>query len=139
MLQNPKEARRLASYILNDFEFYGEFYFKLEDWLTEVLQGHKLAMPRGIDGEYLSCALRVKLKDYFDHRNYSYTAEDIEECVDRIVNHCFVNVLNMDFISDIVDDYIEETRGDTYIDDKDNEDEGTPCGMFTFNDLLKKD
>ena len=108
MIQNPKEARQLASYILDNFEFYGEFYFKLEDWLTEVLQGNKPEPPRGIEGEYLACALRIELKDFFDNKNYSYNAEDIEECVDRIINHCSVNVLDMDFISDIVDEYLDE-------------------------------
>ena len=137
MIQNPKEARRLASYILNNFEFYGEFYFKLEDWLTEILQGNKPEIPKGIEGEYLACALRIKLKDLFDNKNYSYTAKDIEECISRIINHHYVDIFNMDFIYEIVDKYIEETQGSTYIDEKDNEDEGTPCGMLTFDDLLK--
>lgn len=37
-------------------------------------------------------------------------SDDIEECVDRIVNHFSRNVLDMDFISDIVDEYIKERK-----------------------------
>lgn len=135
---STESNRDKAARILGQLELYGDFYYQLEDWLTDFLDGKERDMPRGIEGEYLRCALRVELRDFFDSKDIEdIESDDIEECVDRILNHCSVNVLDMDFISDIVDEYIEETRGSTYIDDKDYEDEGTPCSMLTFNDLLK--
>ena len=63
MIQNPKEARQLASYILDNFEFYGEFYFKLEDWLTEVLQGNKPEIP-SVEGMVTSTVIKeIKVVD----------------------------------------------------------------------------
>lgn len=102
-------ARKLASEILGQIELYGNFYYKLEDWLTNFLEGRKFDLPRGIEGEYLRCALRVEIRDFFDSEEIEdIESSDIEECVDRIINHCSENVLNMDFIKDIVNEYIEE-------------------------------
>ena len=105
-------AKQLAAEILGPFELYGEFYYQLEDWLVCILKGDKRDAPIGIQGEYLKCALRVELRDFFDNRDdvEDIESEDIEECVDRIINHCSVNVLDMDFIADIVDEYVEEKR-----------------------------
>ncbi len=131
-------ARQLASRILGQLELYGDFYYKLEDWLTDFLEGREHDLPIGMESEYLKCALRIEVRDFFDSKDIEdIESEDIEECVDRILNHCFVNVLNMDFISEMVEDYIEETRGDTYLDDKDCEDEGESCSVFSIDDLLK--
>jgi hypothetical protein len=131
-------ARQLASRILGQVELYGDFYYQVEDWLTDFLEGNEHDMPIGIEAEYLRMALRVELRDFFDSKDIEdIEPKDIEECVDRIVDNYHVNVLNTDFINDVVDEYIEETRGDTYLDDKDYDDEGTPCGVFTFKDLFK--
>lgn len=109
---NEDNARQLAAEILSHFELYGNFYYQLEDWLTDFLNGKKRDLPRGIEGEYLRCALRVELRDFFDNKDdiEDIESDDIEECVDRIVNHCSVNVLDMDFISDIVDEYVKEKK-----------------------------
>ena len=105
-----ESSREKAARLLGQLELYGEFYYKLEDWLTDFLDGKERDMPRGIEGEYLRCALRVELRDFFDSRDdvEDIESSDIEECVDRIINHCSVNVLDMGFISDIVDEYVEE-------------------------------
>ena len=131
-------ARQLASRILGQLELYGEMYYRLEDWLTDFLEGDEHDMPRGIESEYLKCALRLEVRDYFDSRDIEdVESDDIEECVDRIINHFSHNVLDTDFISDVVYDYITETRGDTYFDDKDSDDEGIPMDIFSLDDLFK--
>ena len=112
MIINENNVRQLAAEILGNFELYGKFYYEMEDWLTDFLEGKKRNPPLGVQGEYLRCALRVELRDFFDSKDdiEDIESSDIEECVDRIVNHCSVNVLDMDFISDIVDEYIEEKK-----------------------------
>lgn len=111
-IKNKETSREKAARILGQLELYGDFYYKLEDWLTDFLDGKEHDLPRGIEGEYLRCALRVELRDFFDNKDYieDIESDDIEECVDRILNHCSVNVLDMDFISDIVDEYVEEKK-----------------------------
>lgn len=101
--------RELATQLLGQLELYGDFYYQLEDWLTDYLRGDKKDMPLGVEGEYLKCVLRLEVRDFFDNKYIKdIESEDIEECVDRIINHCSVNVLDVDFISDIVDEYLDE-------------------------------
>ena len=111
-IKDNDSSREKASRILGQVELYGSFYYELEDWLTDFLDGKERDLPRGIEGEYLRCALRVELRDFFDNKEdiEDIESEDIEECVDRIMNHCSVNVLDIDFISDIVDEYVEEKK-----------------------------
>jgi hypothetical protein len=111
-IKDKETSRYKAARILGQLELYGDFYYKLEDWLTDFLDGKERDMPRGVEGEYLRCALRVELRDFFDNKEdvEDIESSDIEECVDRIINHCSVNVLDIDFISDIVDEYVEEKK-----------------------------
>lgn len=101
-------SRKLASQILGQVELYGDFYYKLEDWLTNFLEGRKHDLPRGTEGEYLRSALRIEVRDYFDcNENIEdIESEDIEEVVDRIVNSS-CNILNMDLIEEAVEEYIK--------------------------------
>lgn len=124
-------ARKIASRILGQFELYGDFYYKLEDWLTSCLEGWYQDVPVGINGEYLRCALRIEIRDYFDHYGIiDVEPFDIEECVDRIVNHINHNVLDTQFIEDIVYEYsiekfpeqMKESDGTLFDDDKDGGD-----------------
>lgn len=102
-------ARMTAAKILSDFEFYGDMYYRLEDWLTDLLLGNDAHIPIGIEYEYLKCALRVEIRDFFESRSCKLLeADDIEEVVERLLYHCSENVLNMNFISDIVDEYLLE-------------------------------
>lgn len=111
-IKDKESSREKASRILGQVELYGDFYYQLEDWLTDFLDGKERDLPRGIEGEYLRCALRIELRDFFDNKDdvEDIESSDIEECVDRIMNHCSVNVLDIDFISDIVDEYVEEKK-----------------------------
>ena len=130
-IHRPLTCRSIATELLGQFELYGDMYYQLEDWLTARLEGLNPDIPKGIEGEYLKCALRIEVRDFFDSKDIKdVESSDIEECVDRIVNHCSVNVLDTQFISDIVDEYITEIKGDTYFDDKDYDDEGTPIEVF---------
>lgn len=102
-------ARQLACDILQQFRFYGEYYYRLEDWLTKMIEGLYTPIPFGFESEYLKCALQVELEDIFNSKGiHSISDEDIQECVQRLTNHINRNVLDMDFIEDIVDEYIEE-------------------------------
>ena len=108
----PTNSRELAARILGQLELYGSFYYQIEDWLTDFLDGKEHDLPIGIEGEYLRCALRVELRDFFYNRDDidDIESEDIEECVNRIIYHVSENTLNMNFISDIVDEYVEEKK-----------------------------
>lgn len=104
-----ESSRNKAARLLGQIELYGDFYYQLEDWLTDFLDGKERDIPRGIEGEYLCCALRIEVRDFFDAKNIEdVESSEIEECVNRIINHPSVNVLDINFISDIVDEYIEE-------------------------------
>lgn len=101
--------RILAASILDHFEFYGDMYYLLEDWLTLKLQGENPEFPIGIDGEYLRCALRIELRDLNEVYCHSQlTTEDLENCVEKIINHNSVNVLDMEFILEILLETMEE-------------------------------
>ncbi len=102
-------TRELASEILGQSEFYGEFYYQMEDWLTGYLSGETEDIPRGIEGEYLKCALRIEVRDFFDNFDAEdIESDDIEAVVERIFYHSSHNVLDMDFIEDEVHSYLDE-------------------------------
>lgn len=104
-------ARERAIKLLQPLELYGNFYYKLEDWLTDFLSGKEQSMPTGVECEYLRCALRLEVRDFFDSKGFNNVdGEPIEECVNRIINHCSHNVLDMDFIYDIVNEYLDECK-----------------------------
>lgn len=99
-------ARQLASRILGQLELYGDFYYKVEDWLTDFLEGNEHDMPYGIESEYLRMALRVEVRDYLDASDIEYDSTDVE----NIVNDCFdcfgVSVLDDEFIQENVARYV---------------------------------
>ena len=102
-------ARQLASRILGQLELYGDMYYALEDWLTDFLEGNEHDLPEGIESEYLKCALRVEVRDYFDARGaIDISSEDIENVIDELFDNFSQSVYNMDFISDTVSDYIDK-------------------------------
>lgn len=101
-------ARQQAIEILQDTMLYGDFYYEIEDWLTECLCGNINELPYGADSEYLKCALRIEVRDYFEGVNTRYTDEDIEEVVDRLFNHFSESVLNQSFIESEVSRYLIE-------------------------------
>lgn len=101
-------ARQQAIEILEDTMLYGDFYYEIEDWLTECLCGNITELPYGVDSEYLKCALRVEVRDYFEGVNTNYTDEDIENVVDRLFNHFSESVLNQEFIESETSRYIIE-------------------------------
>jgi hypothetical protein len=101
-------ARQQAIEILQDTMLYGDFYYHMEDWLTECLCGNITELPFQMESEYLKCALRVEIKDYFEGVNTNYTDEDIENVVDRLFNHFSESVLNQEFIESETSRYIIE-------------------------------
>lgn len=102
-------SRELAAEILGQLELYGDFYYKLEDWLTNCLEGNVTDLPVGIESEYLKCALRIEVREMFDNRNIEdIESDDIEEVVDRLTSHFSHDILDMQFMSDIIDEYIHE-------------------------------
>lgn len=104
-------ARQLASRILGQLELYGDFYYQIEDWLTDFLEGNEHDLPEGIESEYLKCALRVEVRDYFDARGaIDISSEDIENVIDELFDNFSQSVYNMDFISDTVSDYIDKNN-----------------------------
>lgn len=104
-------ARQLASRILGQVELYGDFYYQVEDWLTDFLEGNEHDLPEGIESEYLKCALRVEVRDYFDARGaIDISSEDIENVIDELFDNFSQSVYNMDFISDTVSDYIDKNN-----------------------------
>jgi hypothetical protein len=101
-------ARQQAIEILEDTMLYGDFYYEIEDWLTECLCGNITELPYGVDSEYLKCAIRIEVKDYFEGVNANYTDEDIENVIDRLFNHFSESVLNQSFIESEVSRYLIE-------------------------------
>ena len=99
-------ARQLASRILGQVELHGDMYYRIEDWLTDFLEGNEHDLPTGIESEYLRMALRVEVRDYLDNSDIEYDSDDVEKCVDECFE-CFDNsVLNDEFIQDIVARYV---------------------------------
>lgn len=111
-INHPMTCRSIAAMILDGFEFYGELYYKLEDWLTAKLQGDKVNVPFGLESEYLICALRIELRDLLDSIEFNYTQEDIEEIIKRMLNDFSNSVLNNEYIEDTVKNYITEKGGE---------------------------
>ena len=104
-------ARQLASRILGQVELYGDFYYQVEDWLTDFLEGNEHDLPVGIESEYLRMALRVEVRDYFDARGaIDIEPDDIEKVIDELFENFSQSVYNMDFISDTVSDYIDKNN-----------------------------
>ena len=109
VLKYMNSSRELAAAILGQLELYGDFYYKIEDWLTNCLEGNVTDLPVGIESEYLKCALRIEVREMFDNRNIEdIESYDIEEVVDRLTSHFSHDILDIQFMSDIIDDYINE-------------------------------
>jgi hypothetical protein len=97
-----------AATILKDTMLYGDFYYEIEDWLIKCLKGEDIELPYGTESEYLKCAIRVEVRDYFEGVNTEYTDEDIENVVDRLFNHFNESVLNQEFIESETSKYLIE-------------------------------
>ena len=104
----PSAAREKAASILEDFELYGDFYYTMEDWLTNKLSGDDEALPYQMESEYLKCALRVEIRNYFEGNDFDYTNEDIETVVDNLFDSFSESVLNQDFIESEVNKFMDE-------------------------------
>lgn len=103
-------ARQLASRILGQLELYGDFYYKVEDWLTDFLEGNEHDMPYGIESEYSRMALRVEIRKHFDDQNaIDISSDDIEKVVDLLLKG-FSRLFYTDFIYDTVRDYIDKNN-----------------------------
>lgn len=102
------DARKRAIEILKDTMLYGEVYYTMEDWLTECLCGNITELPFEMEHEYLRCAIRIEIKDYFECVNAQYTDEEVEEVLNRLFGHFSESVLNQTFINDTVHRYLCE-------------------------------
>ena len=94
-------ARDKAAMILQEVELYGDFYYKIEDWLTNCLKGNYIELPYGTESEYLKCALRVQFKEFAQESNAELEDEDIEYMVETVFDHFSENALNMEFLVDV--------------------------------------
>ena len=86
-------ARFLAIDILSHFEIHHDFYFEMEDWLTDMLSGNPRPVPSRIYRQYLKSALRVEVKDLNTDYDYNLTDEDVDNVVDNILS-----VLNLESV-----------------------------------------
>lgn len=94
-------ARDKAAKILQDVELYGDFYYKIEDWLTNCLKGNYIELPYGVESEYLKCALRIQFKEFAQESHAELEDEDIEYMVETVFDHFSENALNMEFLVDV--------------------------------------
>lgn len=85
-------ARERAIEILKDTMLYGDFYYKIEDWLTECLCGNITELPYEADSEYLKCALRILIKEYFERAEATYNDEDIENVLDSLSSEYVIDL-----------------------------------------------
>lgn len=110
-IHRPLTCRSIAIELLSQFELYGDMYYQLEDWLTAKLEGLNPDIPKGIEGEYLKCALRIEVRDYFGSSNaIDIESEDIENVINELFESFSQNVLNTDFIWDTVREYIDRNN-----------------------------
>ena len=98
-------ARQMASRMLGQTELYGEFYYKMEDWLTKFLEGDEHDLPSGIDKEYLKCALRIEMSNYLDDYDLEYDSDLIESFVDTLLQG---EVFNRYFIEETINNYLKK-------------------------------
>lgn len=108
-----EHAREKAIYILQDLEFYGNYYYELEDWLTEVILGNKPEMPMGIVAEQLNCVIRAEIKDIAMCNAIELEDEEVEEILDEVNGHFSEDVVNRDFIYDEVQDFVNKKQNTT--------------------------
>lgn len=112
-------ARQKAARMLEGFRFYGDAYYRMEDWLTDFLEGNERPIPYGMDPEYLRMTLRAETEDYISmtHPDFKYTNQFIEECVDFMLDAISISVLNDDYIHDCIEECVEtETLSKLHID-----------------------
>ena len=101
-------ARERAIIILQDSQLYGSVYYTMEDWLTQCLEGNITELPFEMDSEYLRCAIRIEIKNYFEDVNAQYTDREVEEVLNRLFYHFNESVLNQTLINDTVHRYLCE-------------------------------
>ena len=99
--ETESNARDKATKILQDVELYGDFYYKIEDWLTNCLKGNYTELPYGTESEYLKCALRVQFKEFAQESHAELEDEDIEYMVETVFDHFSENALNMEFLVEV--------------------------------------
>jgi hypothetical protein len=108
---NLSDSRKLATKIVDIFEFYGNAYYEVEDWVTACIEGYHSDVPN-IDYEYLKCAVAVEVRDYLNRSGINYNDHTIRECVDACFD-CYENsVLNTEFIQETVARYIANRPDD---------------------------
>lgn len=96
-------ARQLASRILGQIELYGDYYYKLEDWLTAFLEGREKDIPLGLEAEYLRCALRVEIRKFVDEKGFEdFESDQVENVVNDILSSFNKNVLDMELIEEAI-------------------------------------
>lgn len=101
-------ARERAIIILQDSQLYGSVYYTIEDWLTQCLEGNITELPFEMDSEYLRCAIRIEIKNYFEDAGAQYTDREVEEVLNRLFYYFNESVLNQTLINDTVHRYLCE-------------------------------
>ena len=104
-----ERERNLAIKILEalDIELTGKDYFKLEDLITDVIQGKEVEhfhLP------YLKMYYRELVVDYLHQKRayYNFNSEDIDDIVDDLMATDYI--IDDYEISDIIDEAIEATE-----------------------------
>ena len=154
------DNRELAFKIIDalDLELYGDDYYKVEDIITNILDGkdyEKVSLP------YCKMYFRQEVRDYLESRqeldineyNYvdAYDEEDVEEICDKLMDNDYI--VDMERLMDVCDDYIhyvihereeykqmieENTSVNDYLDVV-LEDDGTETGGVAFNGEMLRD
>ena len=108
LLEVNKDHKKQAALILQDFELYGDVYYKMEDWLAKCLAGNFTELPCEMESEYLNCALRVLFKEMALEAEANLEDEEIENMVEFATQHFSEDVFNMEFLSNIFSKHLIE-------------------------------
>ena len=108
LLEVNKDHKKQAALILQDFELYGDVYYKMEDWLAKCLAGNFTELPYEMESEYLKCALRVQFKEFAQEFDAKLEDEDVEDMIETVFDYFSENALNMEFLVDVFKKHLIE-------------------------------
>jgi len=121
------QSRQTAIKIIEGLglELYGEDYYKVEDYITNILEGNN---PSPIEIDAFKCYLRQEIRDYLESKTdleegeELYVSSDmasdgelIEEMVEEILDendYHGMSIVNMDLLMDMCDRMIKERKED---------------------------
>ena len=108
--EQKDNARENSIKMLEKTEFYGDDYYKMEDWVTDVIKGENKTIPLN-ERMCLDYVLRAEVKDIAFCNDIEIDDEQVEEILDELHHHFSEDVLNRDFIYDEVQYFINKKQG----------------------------